>query len=165
MKDSYSLPSIEDTLDSLNGAVWFTALDLKSGYWQVKMDEASKPLMAFTVGPLGCYKHVPMPFGLVNAPAMFQRLMETCLGNLQLSWHLIYLDNVIVFSKITKDHLVWLRAVFKKLKEAGIKLKPSKCEFFKKSLTYLEHRILEGVIETDGSKIKIMRMACSQNSH
>ena len=81
---SYSLPRIEDTLDSLNGAVWFTALDLKSGYWHVEMDEASKPLMAFTVGPLGFYECDCMLFGLVNVWAMFQRLMETCLGDLQL---------------------------------------------------------------------------------
>ena len=67
IKDSYSLPRIEDTLDSLNGAVWFTALDLKSGYWQAEMDEAAKPLVAFTVGLLGFYKCDHMPFGLVNA--------------------------------------------------------------------------------------------------
>ena len=71
-KIQYSFPRIEDTVDSLNGAVWFTALDLKSCYWQVKMDEASKPLKAFTVGPLGFYKCDNMPFGLVNAPAIFQ---------------------------------------------------------------------------------------------
>ena len=85
IKDSYSLPRIEDTLDSLNGAVWFTALDLKSGFWQVEMDEASKPLMAVTVGLLGFYKCGCMPFGLVNALATFQRLMETYLGDLQLN--------------------------------------------------------------------------------
>ena len=84
-KDSYSLPQIENTLDSLNGAVWFTVLDLKSGYWQVEMDEVSKLLMAFTVGHLGFYECDCMPFGLVNALAMFQRLMETCLGDLQLN--------------------------------------------------------------------------------
>ena len=72
-KDSYSLPRIEDTLDSLNGAVWFMDLDFSLGYMQVKMDEASKPLMAFTVGLLGFYKCDCMPFGLVNAPATFQR--------------------------------------------------------------------------------------------
>ena len=96
-----------------------------------------------------------MPFGLVNAPATFQRLMETCLGDLQLNWCLVYLDNIIVFFKMPKDHLVQLRAVFQKLKEAGLKFKPSKCEFFKKSLTYLVHRISEGGIKTDDSKIKI----------
>ena len=142
MKDSYSLPRIEDTPDSLNGAVWFTALYLKLGYWQVEMDEASKPLMAFTVGPLGFSKCDLMHFRLVNAQATFHRLMGTCLGDLQLNWCLLYLGNTNVFSKVPKDHLVWLRAVFKKLKEAGLKLKPSMCEYFEKSLKYLGHTFL-----------------------
>ena len=102
IKDSYSLLRIEDTLDSLNEAVWFTVLDLKSGYWQVKIDEASKTLMAFTLGLLAFYKHDCMPFGLVNAPATFQRLMETCLGDLQLNWCIIYLNEVIVFFENSK---------------------------------------------------------------
>ena len=105
IKDSYSLPRIEDMLDSLNGAVWFTALDLKSGYWQVEMDEASRPLTAFTLGPLGLYECDQMPFGLVNALVTFQRLMVTCLGDHQLNWCLIYLDDVVVFSKMPKEHL------------------------------------------------------------
>ena len=119
IKDSYSLLRIEDTLDSLNGAVWFTALDVKSAYWQVEMDEASKPLMAFTLGPLRFYNCDHMPIRLVSAPATFKRLVETCLGHLQLNWCLIYLDDIIVFSKMPKDHLVQLRAVFQKLKEAA----------------------------------------------
>ena len=105
IKDSYSLPRIRDNLDRLNGTVWFTELDLKSAYWQVKMDEPSKPLMAFTIGPLGFYECEWMPFGLVNSPATFQRLMEACLGDFHLNWCLIYLDNVIVFSKTPKEHL------------------------------------------------------------
>ena len=79
--------------------------------------------MGFTVGPLGFYKCVHMPLGLVNLLAMFWRLIETCLGDLQLHWCLIYLNDVIVFSKTPKYHLAYLRAVFEKLKEAGLKLK------------------------------------------
>ena len=89
------------------------------------MDEASKPLRAFTVGSLGLYECDCIPFRLVHAPAVFQRLMDTCLGDLQLNWCLNYLDDIIVFPKTPKDHLVQLRAVFKKLKEVGLKLKPS----------------------------------------
>ena len=84
IKDAYSLPHIEDLLDCLNGAVIFTSLDLKVGYWQVKMDEDSIPLTHFTVGPLGFYECVRMPFSLTNAPATFQILMESCLGDLHL---------------------------------------------------------------------------------
>ena len=71
MKDAYSLPQIEESLDCLNVAVIFTSLDLKAGYWQVEMDEDSIPLTTFTVGPLGFYECVRMPFGLTNTPAMF----------------------------------------------------------------------------------------------
>ena len=85
IKDAYSLPCINETLDCLGGAIIFTSLDLKSGYWQVKMDEESKPVTAFTVGPLGFYECEKMPFGLTNAPATFQCLMESYLGELHLS--------------------------------------------------------------------------------
>ena len=109
----------------------FTSLDLQSGYWQVEMTEDSKPLTAFTVGPLGFYKCVQMPFGLTNAPATFQHLMETCLGEMHLKWCIIYLDDIIVFSKTPEEHIERLRGVFEKLTAAGLRLKPSKCEFFK----------------------------------
>ena len=75
IKDAYSLPRIDETLDSLQGSQWFSSLNLKSGYWQVEMDEESKPLTAFTVGLLGFYECERMPFRLTNAPATFQRLM------------------------------------------------------------------------------------------
>ena len=105
IKDAYGLPRIEETLDYLEGSIIFTSLDHKSGYWQVEMDEASKPLTAFTVGPLGFYECERMPFRLTNAPGTFQRLMESCLGDLHLNWCMIYLDDVIVFSKTPKEHI------------------------------------------------------------
>ena len=128
---AYSLPRIEESLDCLNGACIFTSLDLKSEYWQVEMDEKNIPYTAFTVGPLGFYKCICMPFGLTNTPATFQRLMESCLGELHLQYCIIYLDDIIIFSKTPKGHLHQLRLVFQKISEAGLKLKPSKCEFFK----------------------------------
>ena len=105
VKDAYSLPRIEDSLDSLNGSCIFTSIDLKAGYWQVEMDPESIPLTAFTVGPLGFYECVKMPFGLTNSPMTFQRLMETCLGDLHLNWCIIYLDDVVIFSKTPEEHL------------------------------------------------------------
>ena len=92
-------------MDCLDGAIIFTSLDLKSGYWPVEMDEESRALTAFTVGPLGFYKCERMPFGLTNAPATFQRLMKSCLGELHLIWCIIYLDDIIVFSETPKEHL------------------------------------------------------------
>ena len=111
IKDAQSLPRIEDSLDCLNGASIFTSLDLQSGYWQVEMTEDSKPLTAFTVGPLGFYECVWMPFGLTNAPATFQCLMETCLGEMHLKWCIIYLDDIIVFSRTPEEHIERLRGV------------------------------------------------------
>ena len=157
VKDSYSLPRIDESLDCLNGAVLFTSLDLKSGYWQVEMDEESKQYTALTVGPLGFYQCDRMPFGLTNAPATFQRLMETCLGDLHLNWCIIYLDDVIIFSKTPKEHLECLRGVFEKLAQAGLKLKPKKCEFFKTKLSYLGHIVSKDGIETDPKKIEAIK--------
>ena len=154
VKDAYSLPRIEDALDSLNGMCIFTSLDLKSGYWQVELDEESIPLTAFTVGPLGFYKCVRMPFGLTNAPATFQRLMESCLGELHLDWCIIYLDDIIIFSKNPDDHITRLEGVFEKLAKAGLKLKPSKCEFFRSSLKYLGQIVSKEGIATDPRKIE-----------
>ena len=154
VKDAYSLLHIEDALDSLNGACIFTSLDLKSGYWQVELDEESIPLTAFTVGPLGFYECVRMPFGLTNAPATFQRLMESCLGELHLDWCIIYLDDIIIFSKNPDDHIIRLEGVFEKLAKAGLKLKPSKCEFFRSSLKYLGHIVSKEGIATDPRKIE-----------
>ena len=95
-----------------------------------------------------------MPFGLTNAPATFQRLMESCLSDLHLNWCIIYLDDVIVFSKTPEEHIARLEAVFKKISNAGLKLKPSKCEFFKKRIHYLGHIVSNKGIETDPKKIE-----------
>ena len=157
VKDAYSLPQIEETLDSLQGSQWFSSLDLKSGYWQVEMDEESKPLTAFTVGPLGFYECKRMPFGLTNTPATIQRLMETCLGDLNLHWCIIYLDDIVIFSKDLASHLERLEAVFQKLEKAGLKLKPSKCELFWRQLAYLGHVISAKGVAADEGKIKAIR--------
>ena len=95
------------------------------------MEEDSKDMTTFTVRPLGFYECERMPFGLTNAPATFQHLMQSCLGNLHLQYCIIYLDDIIVFSKLSEEHLARLRGIFKKLKKIKLKLKPSKCEFFK----------------------------------
>ena len=152
-KDAQSLPRIEDSLDCLDGATIFTSLDLQSGYWQVELAEASRPLTAFTIGPLGFYECVQMPFGLTNGPATFQHLMESCLGEMHLKWCMIYLDDIIIFSKTPEEHIERLRGVFEKLSAAGLRLKPSKCEFFKSKITYLGHIVSKDGIETEKKKI------------
>ena len=153
IKDAYSLPRIEESLDCLNGAIIFTSLDLKAGYWQVEMEENSIPYTAFTVEPLGFYECVCMPFGLTNAPATFQQLMESCLGDYHLKYCIIYLDDIIIFSKTPEEHISRLCKVFQKLDEAGLHLKPNKCEFFRDTLEYLGHVVSSKGIETNPKKI------------
>ena len=87
------------------------------------MEEGIIPYTAFTVEPLGFYKCIHMPFGLTNAPATFQRLMESCFGDYHLKYCIIYLDDIIIFSKTSQDHIERLRKVFGKLEEAGLRLK------------------------------------------
>ena len=121
------------------------------------MDEESKPLTAFTVGPLGFYECERMPFGLTNAPAIFQRLMETCLGDLNLHCCIIYLDDIVIFSKDLASHLERLEAVFWKLEEADLNVKPSKCELFWRQLVYLGYVISSEGVATDESKIEAIK--------
>ena len=130
-KDSYPLPRIQEALESLVGAGHFSCLDLKSSFWQIKMEEASKQYTAFTVGNLGFFECDCMPFGLCNALVTFQWVMQNCLGELNLIYCLIYLDNLIVFLQTTKEHLHWLHVMFDQLREYNLKLKLLKCSLFK----------------------------------
>ena len=141
VKDSHPLPHICETLESLTGAAHFLTFDMNSGFWQVPMDEESKQYTAFTLGSMGLYKCESMPFGLCNTPPTFQRLMHNCLGELNLTYCLIYLDDVIVFSDMPEEHLRRMRVVFNCLREHGLKLKPSKCEVFKSEINYLAHHV------------------------
>ena len=153
IKDAYSLPRIKESLDCLNGAIIFTSLDFKTGYWQVEMEENSIHYITFTVGPLGFYECVHMPFGLTNAPATFQHLIESCLGDYHLKYCIIYLDDIIIFSKTPEEHISRLHKVFQKLDKTALHLKPSKCEFFKDRLEYLGHVVSSKGIETNPKKI------------
>ena len=128
-KDSYPLPRIQEAL----------GLYLKLVFWQIKMEEASKQYTSFTVGNLGFSKCDCMPFGLCNALATFQSLMQNCLGELNLIYCLIYLDNIIVFSQTAEEHLHRLCMVFDQFQEYNLKLKLSKCSLFKEEINYLAH--------------------------
>ena len=105
------------------------------------MSPESKQYTAFTLGSMGLYECESMPFGLCNAPPTFQRLMLNCLGELNLTYCLIYLDDVIVFSHTEEEHLERMRVIFDRLREHGLKLKPSKCEVFKTEINYLAHHV------------------------
>ena len=157
VKDAYALPRIDEVLDTLKGSCYFSALDLKSGFWQTPLAEDSKKYTAFTVGPLGFYEFQNMPFGLCNAPATFQRLMEHALRDLHLEWCIVYVDDIVIFACTFREHLKRMRAVFQRLREAGLKLKPSKCEWFKESLPYLGHVVDQDGIHPDPKKVKFIQ--------
>ena len=141
VKDSHPLPCICETLESLVGAAHYSTFDKNSGFWQVPMDEESKQYTDFTLGSMGLYECESMPFGLCNALPTFQRLMQNCLGELNLTYCLIYLDDVIVFSKTPEEHLWRMHVFFDHLQEHGLKLKPSKCDVFKSKINYLAHHV------------------------
>ncbi|MCG8032787.1 MAG: reverse transcriptase, partial [Candidatus Thiodiazotropha taylori] len=157
IKDAYAIPRVEDSLHLLAGARYFSKLDLRSGYWQVEIKEEDKHKTAFQVGNLGFFEFNRMPFGLCNAPASFQRLMERCMGDLNLRDCLIYLDDVIIFSSTFEEHLDRLEEVFTRLRQHNLKLKPSKCEFLKSEVTYLGHVVSEAGIRTDPDKTKAIK--------
>ena len=140
-KDSYPLLQIQEALESMAGSVHFSSMDFKLGFWQIKMAPGLQQYTAFTVGNLGFYEFTCMPFGLCNAPATFQHLMQNTLGELNLTYCVIYLDDVIVFGH-TEEHLEHLCMVFERFQEFNLELKPSKCSFFQLEIMYLAHHIL-----------------------
>ncbi|GBN83820.1 Retrovirus-related Pol polyprotein from transposon 297 [Araneus ventricosus] len=148
IKDSYPLPRIDDTLDALNGSQWFSTLDLKSGYWQVEIQPEDKEKTAFTTGQ-GLWRFKVMPFGLCNAPATFERLMETVLRGLTSEACLVYLDDIIIVGRTFQEHLNNIRKVFQRLQKANLKLSPKKCRFFRKEVSYLGHIISADGVKTD----------------
>ena len=140
-KDAYPLSRMQETMESMVGAWFFSTMDLKSGFWQVKMAKDSQQYTAFTVGSMGVYEFLRMLYRLCNAPVTFQRLMQNCLSELNLTYALIYLDNMIVFSQTEEEHLHRLRVVFGRFLEHGLKLKLSKCHFLQDEITFLGHEI------------------------
>ena len=152
-KDSYPLPQMQETMESMVGTRYFSCMDLKSSFWQVKMSEKARQYIAFTVESMGVYEFLRMPYGLCNAPAMFQRLMQNCLGKLNLTYALIYLDDVIVYCCTEEEHLTQLRAVFERFRDSGLKLKPSKCNFCTE-INYLGHTVSAKGMEPGVDSIK-----------
>ena len=156
LKDSYPLPRIDDSIDALRGSKWFSTLDLASGYWQVPMDPKDIEKTVFTT-PFGLYHFKVMPFGLANAPATFERMMERVLSGLYWETCLIYIDDVIVFSKTFDEHIVRLHQVLSRLKEANLKLSPAKCKLFRHEVEYLGHIVSQHGVGTDPKKTKAIR--------
>ena len=152
-KDSYPLPRIDDTIEALAGAEWFSTLDLKSGYWQVPLDDAAKEKTAFSTGS-GLWQFKVMPFGLCNAPATFERLMEQVLLGLPTSIALVYLDDIVVPGCTFSHQISNLRQVFKSLRKAKLKLSPKKCTLFKREVKFLGHTVSGEGVAPDPGKVE-----------
>ena len=140
--DRHPLPSVQDALGSLNGKKWFSLLDQQKAYHQIYLDPESRPLTAF-ITPWGLYELVRVPFGLCNAPAEFQRLMENCLLDVRDEFAFPYLDDVLVYSYNFRAHINHLRRVFNVLREHGIKVNAKKCKLFQKQINYLGRTITD----------------------
>ena len=137
----YPLPQIQEALESMAGSAHFLSNDFKSGFWQIKMAPGSQQYTAFTVGNLKFYEFTHMLSSLCNAPTTFQHPMQNTLGELNLTYCMVYLDDVIVFGHMEEEHLEHLHVVFKRFQEFNLKLKPSKCSFFQSEIMYLAHHI------------------------
>lgn len=152
-KDVYPLPRIDDALDQLSAMKYFSTLDLASGYWQVKMGEESREKTAFTT-PGRLFEFIVMPFGLCNAPATFQRLMESILEGLIGKACMVYLDDILVFGQTLDEHLENLVKVFERLKKAGLRLKPKKCHFLQPQVEYLGYVVSAEGVSADPKKVQ-----------
>ena len=152
-KDSYPLPRIDTTLDALAGSKWFSTLDMKCGYWQVNMEESDREKTAFSTG-CGLWQFTVMPFGLCNAPATFERLMELVLAGLPWSVCLLYLDDILVHAKTFEEEIANLREVFGRFRAANLKLNRKKCELFRQKVLYLGHIVTQEGISTEPSKVE-----------
>lgn len=135
-KDHYPIPRVEDQLDLLAGNTLFTSLDLASGYYQIPISEESRPKTAF-VTPEGQYEFKRMPFGLVNAPSVFQRTINKILREAKIKYAIVYMDDVLIPSRDFDEGIERLEEVLQLLKKGGLTLKLSKCHFFLESIDFL----------------------------
>ena len=153
-QDPFPLPRIDDVFDRLSGSVFFSTIDLKSGYWQIELDDETIPKTAFST-PDGHYEYLRMPFGIRNAPAEFSRIMQQVLGHF--SFVQIYLDDITIHSKTFEDHLEHLSEVFKALQEADLKVNYKKCNFASTKISLLGHIVSANGIEADPSKVQAVK--------
>src|SRR6266498_4459181 len=151
--DAHLLPIVNDTVDKIGGKKYYTSIDLVSGYWQIEVDKNSQDITAF-VTLWGLYQFNVMLFGLTNAPAIFQRLMNYVLHDYLNDFVVVYLDDILVYSDTFEEHLVYLRKVFIKLREANLVIKLKKCKFGQRKIKFLGHTIGTDGLRTDPENIE-----------
>ena len=152
--DSFPLPHIEEALQAVKSAMWFTSFDLAQGYLQLAMDEADIHKTAFSAGLSGLYKFTCMPFGLSNVGASFCHLMEMCLGDQQYLMLLFYLDDICVFSSSIDEMLDRVKLVLKHLHDFNLKIKPKKSFFFQSQVLFLGHTLSKDGISPNPEKVQ-----------
>lgn len=150
--DAYPMPRIDDLLERIGAAKYITTLDLCKGYWQVPLEESSRPYTAFQT-PAGLFQFTVMPFGLHGAPATFQRLMDRVLQGCQ-HCSAAYLDDVVIFSETWEDHVQHLSLVLKKIQQAGLTLNPAKCEWARQETRYLGYQMGRGEVRPQVDKVE-----------
>lgn len=155
-KDAYPLPRIDESLDALGGSQFFSTLDLASGHWQCEVEEKDRPKTAFSTHK-GLFQFKVMPFGLCNAPACFERLMDLVLRGLLWEKCLCYLDDIIIMGATFHQALDNLELVFQRFRQANLKLKPKKCVLLQTEVLFLGHKVTREGISTDPSKIKAVK--------
>jgi len=155
-KDAFPVPDVKDALDSLRGARYFATIDLLSGYWQLGMTDRAKERSAFCTRR-GLFQFTRMPFGLLNAPSSFCRLMHIILKDFLYVLCLCYLDDIVVFANSPEQLIERLDAVFSRLRQYGLKAKPSKCVFFKSPIEFLGHLVSADGIEPQPAKLDTIR--------
>ena len=157
------LPKIDELYAKLQGYKIFSTLDLRSGYYHIGLSHSAKPKTAFVISGMGKYEFNRVPFGLAQAPAHFQKLINEVLTDCNFAMG--YLDDIIIFSKTEEEHLEHLETIFNRLREAGLKLKLQKCSFFKKHIQYLGHLISDEGIQPLLEKLEsIAKMPIPKNA-
>ncbi len=156
IKDAHPLPHIQDIFDQLQGASVFSTLDLKSGYWQVPMHPDSIPKTAISCF-LGHFEFLRLPMGLTNAPAIFQRSMNKVLSGLIGKCCMVYLDDIVIYSKNEEQHAIHVKAVLQRLRNAGLQLKPSKCIFGMKEIQLLGYKVCAQGISPLPERVEAIR--------
>ena len=154
--DAYPIPNINEILDQLGGAKYFSVFDLASGFHQIPMKPEDAHKTAFST-PYGHYEFKRMPFGLCNAPATFQRLMDHTLTGLQGTEMFVYLDDIVLYASSLTEHLIKFKKLANRLREANLKLQPTKCKFLRKEVAYLGHVITEEGVKPDQNKIQAVQ--------
>ena len=153
VSDAHPLPLPEDMFDKLQGCRLFSKLDLTKGFWQIPMDEASKKVLAMAT-PLGLYEPNFMPFGMKNAPAVFQREMQRVLRDRLYRGVMVFVDDILIYSKTAEEHAELVEFVLRRLQEEGYVAHPDKCEYFQREVSFLGHVISERGISVQQHKVK-----------